>query len=261
MRVQRHFSEGDGGSVSIPKFMAWRKAQAFQSMAAYDFGSITLNLGSRDQANPVNGVHVTSGFFDVFGVKPILGRTFSAEEDLPNAGKFAVVTFDFWKNRLGSDRDMAGKTIALNSEPYMVLGVLPEGYQPDPPTDLYLPEQFDPNSNNQGHIYLVAGRLRPGASIESAKAELQVIGDQFRAAHADIVSKTESIGVVPLRVAIGGEVRPVLVILVGAVSFVLLIACTARQAATKTLPRIYADVHGLVNDLARYVLSKMLWRR
>ncbi len=118
-----------------------------------------------------------------------------------------------------------GKTITLSGEQYVVLGVMPEDYQSDPPTDLYLPGQFDPNSTNQGHIYYVAGRLRPDASIASAQAELAVIADQFRAAHSDIMDKTESVDVVPLRVAIGGEVRFALLILAGAVAFVLLIAC------------------------------------
>lgn len=225
MRVQRRFPNGNASSVSVPKFMAWRQCQAFQSIAAYDQGGVTLNLGTGDRPDPVSAVHATAEFFNVFGVKPVLGRTFTAQEDLPNAGKFTVVTFSLWKNRLGGDRDIVGKAINLNSEPYVVLGVLQEGYQPDPPTDLYLPEQFDPNSTNQGHIYHVAGRLRPGATVASAEAELKVIGDRFRAAHPDVMDKTESVGVVPLRVAIGGEVRLALLILAGAVSFVLLIAC------------------------------------
>jgi putative ABC transport system permease protein len=225
MRLQRHFPNGEGPSVSIPKFMAWRKSKAFQSMAAYDFGSVGLNLGAADRRDPVNAVHVTAGFFDVFGVQPILGRAFTPQEDLPNAGKFAVLTYNMWKNRLGADREIAGKTILLNREPYIVSGVLPEWYQPDPPTDLYLPQQFDPGSNNQGHIYYVAGRLAPGASINSAQAELKVISDQFRATDPIFMDKTETVGVVPLRVAIGGEVQLALLILAGAVCFVLLMAC------------------------------------
>jgi hypothetical protein len=170
-------------------------------------------------------MHATADFFSVFGVTPLLGRTFSPEEDLPNAGKFAVLTFNTWKNRMDGNRDIVGKPIILSGEQYVVLGVLPEDYQPDPPTDLYLPAQFDPNSTNQGHIYYVAGRLRPGASIASAQAELAVIADQFRAAHSDVMDKLETVNVVPLRVAIGGEVRLALLILAGAVAFVLLIAC------------------------------------
>jgi len=225
MSVHRHFPNGDGRSVSIPKFVAWREAKTFESLAAYDFGGITLNLGNGDRPDPVTAVHVTSGFFDVFGVKPILGRTFTGAEDSPNTGRFAVLTYDLWKNRLGGDREIVGRTLTMNSEPYSVLGILPKSYAPDPPADLYLPQQFDVNSTNQGHIYYVAGRLRPGASAASAEAELKVIGDRFRKAHPDTMDEKESVGVVPLRVAIGGEVRFALLILAGAVSFVLLIAC------------------------------------
>ncbi|HET9184107.1 MAG TPA: ABC transporter permease [Candidatus Angelobacter sp.] len=225
MRVARKFPNGNGSSVSIPKFMAWRKSNSFEAMAAYDFGSISLNLGTGDRPNPVNGMHATADFFRVFGVSPILGRTFTPQEDMPNAGKFVVVTYNLWKNRLGGNRDIIDKTILLSGDRYEVLGVLPENYQPDPPTDLYLPEQFDPNSTNQGHIYYVAGRLKPGATAQAAQAELAVIADQFRAAHPEIMDKTESVAVIPLRVAIGGDIRFALLILAGAVGFVLLIAC------------------------------------
>lgn len=225
MRVERKFPNGTSESVSIPKFVAWKACKAFQSFSAYDFGSVSMNLGTGDRPNPVNGMHVTADFFDVFGVSPIMGSTFTTQEDMPNAGKFTVLTYGLWKNRLGSDRDIVGKAITLNTEHFVVLGVLPEDFHPDPPTDLYFPEQFDLNSTNQGHIYYIAARLRPGATVKAASAELAVIAEQFRAAHSDIMDKTEGVNVVPLRVAIGGEVKLVLLVLAGAVGFVLLIAC------------------------------------
>ena len=225
MRIQRHFPNGDGASISIPEFMAWRKSRAFRSMAAYDFGGVGLNLGAGDRPDPLTAFHVSSGFFDVFGISPMLGRTFAPREDLPNAGRFVVLTFNVWKSRFGGDRNLAGRTILLNAEPYVVVGVLPSGYQPDPPTDLYVPLQADPNSTNQGHFLLVAGRLRDGATIPAAQSELKTIGEQFRAAYPDAMDKNETIVVVPLREAIAGDVKPALLILAGAVSFVLLIAC------------------------------------
>src|SRR5262249_48891267 len=91
MRLARKFPNGTGTSISVPKFEAWKKNASFQSMAAYDFGGVTLNLGTGDRPNPVNGVHASSDFFDVFGVRPILGRAFSPQEDLPNAGRYAVL--------------------------------------------------------------------------------------------------------------------------------------------------------------------------
>src|SRR5215510_1069847 len=129
MHLARKFFSGTGSSVSIPKYMAWRKAQSFQSIAAYDFGSVSMNLGTGDRPNPVNGMHATDGFFKVFGVTPMLGRTFSPEEDMPNAGKVTVLTHNLWKNRLGADREIVGKAITLSGEHYVVLGVLPESFQ------------------------------------------------------------------------------------------------------------------------------------
>ncbi len=225
LQLRRHFPQGDGASISVPKYMTWRKAQAFQSITMYDFGSHGMNLGSADRPDPVNGMRASVGFFDVFGVKPILGRTFSPQEDLPGGGNVAVITYGVWKNHLNGDPSIVGRPITLNHESYVVLGVLPEDYQPEPPTDLYVPGQFDPESTNQGHIYAVAGRLRPGATAQSATAEVKVLAAQFQAAHTDVMDATESAGVIPLRDAVGGDVRLALLIMAGAVVFVLLIAC------------------------------------
>ncbi|MGH9672004.1 MAG: ABC transporter permease [Bryobacteraceae bacterium] len=223
--VHRQYQSGMGESSSIPKFMAWKKCEAFQSMAAYGFGGVSLNLGSADASDPATAVSASSEFFDVFGVRPIVGRTYGAEEDLPGAAKVAVLTHGLWQSRFGGDRAIAGRIIHLNSEPHTVLGVLPEWFRPDPPADLYRPLQADPNSTNQGHYLLVAGRLKPGAAIESARSQLRAIGEQFRAAHPDTMDRTETAGATPLGEAIGMEVRRALLILGGAVSFVLLIAC------------------------------------
>ncbi len=225
VRVQRQYPGGFGPSTSIPKFVFWSKAKAFQSIAAHDFGGLSLNLGDAERPDPVIAIHVSRGFFDVFGVAPAVGRAFAPNEDLPGAGRFAVLTHGLWMRRFGGDRAIAGRPIKLNSEPYVVVGVLPEGFVADPPTDLYLPLQADPNSANQGHYLFVAARLRRGVAIEAARAELKVIAEQVRGVYPDTMDKTETAGAIPLREAIGGEVRLPLLILGGAVAFVLLMAC------------------------------------
>jgi predicted permease len=226
MRVDRSYPTGRGTSISIPKFMAWKQAKSFQSITAYDFGGLTLNSGTADRPAPLTAIHVSAAYFDVFGVTPIVGRTFSEQEDLPGAGKFAVLTHEAWKSRFNEDRDIISKPVILNGEPYVVLGVLPSGFQPEPPTQIYLPLQANPQSTNQGHYLSVTARLKPGVSIESARAEMRVIGEQFRARYPNNMDKNEGVGVTPLRDAIGGEVRLALLILTGAVGFVLLMACT-----------------------------------
>jgi putative ABC transport system permease protein len=225
MRLERHFPNGGGNSISIPKFVAWRKAHAFGSVAMYDFGSMGLGFGTGENPPEVSAVHVTASFFDVFGVAPAVGRTFTAQEDLPNAGKFAVVTHEFWRDHLASDGAAVGKTILLGREPYVVLGILPEGFRFDPPAEVFLPLQIDPESTNQAHIWYVAGRLKPGATIEHATAELSVLQAQVRARFPETTDPTESVRVLPLRVSVSGDTKRPLLILGGAVAFVLLIAC------------------------------------
>ena len=142
MRIDRGFKgQSDGGSsVSIPKFMAWKKAnQTFQSMAIYDFSGPGLNLGSGDRPQQVKGIHVSAEYFEVFGVSPAIGRTFLPQEDQPNGPKAAVLSNDLWRTRFGSDPSLVGKPILLGGDPYTVVGILPAYFHSDPPADVFLP--------------------------------------------------------------------------------------------------------------------------
>jgi hypothetical protein len=186
MRIERGFKGNvdTGGSVSIPKFMAWKKAnQTFQSMALYDFSGPGITLGAGDHPQQVKGIHVSAEYFQVFGVAPVAGRSFLAQEDLPNGPKAVVLTNDLWRSRFGSDSSLIGRSILLGGDPYTVVGILPASFHSDPPADVFIPMQADPNSTNQGHYLLVAGRLKPGVSLEAAQANMTVAGSQFRAAN------------------------------------------------------------------------------
>jgi putative ABC transport system permease protein len=227
MRMQRGFpGDGGGNSVSIPKFMAWKTAnQTFEAMALYDFSGPGLNLGAGDRPQQVKGIHVSREYFRVFGVSPASGRTFLPQEDQPGGAKAAVVGYDLWKTRLGSDPSLVGKPLLLGGDRYTVVGILPATFHSDPPADVFIPMQADPNSTNQGHYLLVAGRLKPGVTLQAAQANMRIAGEQFRAANPKWMDKTESVAVIPLRDALVGDVRLALLILIGAVGFVLLIAC------------------------------------
>jgi predicted permease len=155
----------------------------------------------------------------------MMGRTFGGAEDLPNGPPVAVISQDMWQSRLGGTRDIVGHTILLNAAPYVVLGILLAGFQPDPEADLWLPMQADPHRTNQGHYLNVAGRLKPGVSVASAQAEMKVVGEQFRRANPKRMDDKESVAVVPMREAATGDVRTALLVLFGAVALVLLIAC------------------------------------
>ena len=215
-----------GFSNSIPKYMVWRNNQSFEAMTLYGLGAPGMNLGTGDRPAQVKAGYTSSGYFRVFGVSPILGRTYTSEEDLPGGPRVAVISYGLWQSRLGGEPGIIGKAIILNGESYTVLGVLPRGFQPDPPTDVFLPIQADPNSTNQGHYLQVAGRLKPGVSLAAARAEMKTVGERFRALYPKFMDKTESVAVVPMRDAKVGDVRPALLILLGAVVFVLVIACS-----------------------------------
>src|ERR1700730_8617615 len=168
MRVERGFPQGVGSSSSIPKFMAWNKNnQAFESLAIYDFQGLGINLGSGDRPEQVHGIHVSQGYFRVFGVAPALGRTFLPQEDLPGGAKAVVISNTLWKTRLGGDPSLIGKPLTLAGDAYTVVGILPATFRPDPPADVFIPLQADPDSTNQGHYLLVAGRLKPGVTVEA----------------------------------------------------------------------------------------------
>lgn len=226
MRVERSYPQGAGPSSSIPKFMAWKKNnQVFEAMTIYDFQSLGLNLGSGDRPEQVHGIHVSQDYFRVFGVSPALGRTFLPQEDLPGGAKAAVISNDLWKTRLGANPSLLGKPLILAGDPYTVVGILPASFRPDPPADVFIPLQADPDSINQANYLQVAGRLKPGVTIAAAKANVKLAGERFREANPKWMDKTESVTMVPLRDALVGDVKPALMILVGAVGFVLLIAC------------------------------------
>ena len=142
----------------------------FEAVTAYDFAGPGLNLGGGDRPQQVKGIHVTADFFHVFRVNPTLGRTFTAEEDVPNGPKVCVLGDQLWRRRFGSDPQIVGKAIDLGGQPNTVVGVLPASFQSNPPADIYIPLGPDPNSTNQGHYLRVAGRLKPGVTVAAAQA-------------------------------------------------------------------------------------------
>jgi putative ABC transport system permease protein len=225
MEVARGFPGGVGNSISVPKFNAWKKNDVFEALAAYDFAGPGMNVGGTDHPEQVKGIHVSSEYFRVFGVSPVLGRTFTDDEDRPSGPKVAVISYQLFSHRLGGDLRLVGTPVLIAGEPTTVVGVLPASFKSDPPADIFIPLQADPNSANQGHYLRVAGRLKPGATLEAAKAQMKILGERFRSANPRWMDKTESVAVVPLQEAQVGDVKLPLMILLGAVGFVLLIAC------------------------------------
>ncbi len=225
MQIARGFPEGTGNSASVPKFNTWKKNDVFEAMAAYDFAGPGMNVGGSDHPEQVKGIHVSAEFFRVFGVSPVIGRTFTGDEDMPNGPKVAVISYQLFSHRLGGDLRLVGTPLQIAGEATTVIGVLPATFKSDPPADIFIPLQADPNSTNQGHYLLVAGRLKPGATLQAAKAQMKIVGERFRQANPKWMDAHESVAVVPLQEAQIGDVKRPLLILLGAVAFVLLIAC------------------------------------
>jgi putative ABC transport system permease protein len=225
VRLGRKYPQGEGFSNSIPKYMVWRHNSVFSVMTIYDQQGPGLNLSSGDKPEQVKGVHISANYFKVFGTAPALGRSFTASEDSPNGPKAAIISQKLWKSHFGGDPRILGKTIVLNGDPYPIVGVLPDSFVASPPADVWIPLQADPNSTNQGHYLSVAARLKPGVTLEAARAQMKVVGEQFRRLNPKWMEKTESVAVVPMRDSVVRDVKPALLILLGAVAFVLLIAC------------------------------------
>ncbi|HEX3472431.1 MAG TPA: ABC transporter permease, partial [Silvibacterium sp.] len=218
------YPEGSDPVASVTKFHNWQQqTSVFQDAAAYDFGGPGFNL-TGDKPEQVHGLHVTEAYFRLFGAPVMLGRTFTEQEDRPNGGKIVVLSYGLWKRRFGGNPQIIGTAISLGNEPYTVVGVLGKDFDSDPVADLWLPFQFDPNSNDQAHYFMAAGRLKPGITLAQANAQLKVAADQFRRRYPG-TNPQQGFAVQPLRDSIVSDVRTSLLVLVGAVSFVLLIAC------------------------------------
>lgn len=216
--------EGDVPYASVPNFFLYqRQTRIFQDVGAFDLGGPGFNL-TDGQPEQVPGIHVSEGYFRVFGAPVVLGRTFTKHEDLPHGGHVVVLSYGLWQRRFGGNQAIVGRTISLGNEPYTVVGVLGKNFVSDPQADLWVPFQFDPNSTDQGHYFEVAGVLRPGVTLAQADRQMEVAASEFHRMYPQTWTQL-GFAVEPLRETIVGDVRPSLLVLLGAVGFVLLIAC------------------------------------
>jgi len=216
--------DGNGAIASIPKFHIYQQQTSiFKEVAAYDFAGPGFNL-TGDRPEQIHGIHVTEGYFRLFGAPVMLGRTFTPQEDLPNGGKVVVLSYGTWQRRFGGNPNAIGKALSLGNEQYTVIGVLGRDFVSDPEADIWLPFQFEPASTNQGHFFQAAGMLKPGITVAQANAQMKLAYDQFHRTYPESDPKGGFI-VEPLRDSIVGESRKSLLVLLGAVGLVLLIAC------------------------------------
>lgn len=215
---------------SFPDYADFRdQSQSFTAMAAYTRTGSVLNHGEESQA--LEGNAVTSDIFEVLGVPALLGRTYTREDDKEGAEPVVVLTHQFWKRAFGGDPRIVGQQITLSAKSITVIGVMPPGWKfpiEDERIDYAIPLQYlvpRAAQNRGSHFLGVVGRLKPGVPMRQAEAELTAIGARLKSQYPDTNTTFGSAGVSTLHSAVVGNVRPALLILIGAVALVLLIAC------------------------------------
>ncbi len=219
--------QGSGQGASPAKFAHWRRqTSVVQDVSAFRLGVVNYTGGEFPEQ--LRSGQVSADFFKLFGATTSLGRTFSAEEDLPQGPLVVVISDQLWTRRFDRDPQVLGRTISLSGDPYVVIGVLSPGFDMSEfgrAPEVYTAFQIDPDATAQGHYFRTAGRLKPGVSLEQAQSRLKLSAEEFRARFPTDIGPQNAFSVEPLQEALVNDVRSSLLVLGGAVSFVLLIAC------------------------------------
>ncbi|MFP5262087.1 MAG: ABC transporter permease [Blastocatellia bacterium] len=212
--------------ASAASFLDWQSQNtAFEQLAAYR--SASYNLISDGEPERIRAARVSAGTFTLLGVSPAAGRDFLAEEDQPGRANVVAVSHGLWRRRFGADPNLVGRTINLGGNSYTVVAIMPPGFKfPERTTELWMPMAIEPFERTQygAHGLGVVGRLKPGVSVEQAQSEMSTIATRIAEDHADTNAGWDA-KVVPMLDYAVGKIRPALLVLLGAVAFVLLIAC------------------------------------
>src|SRR4051812_8625578 len=214
------------GNMSAGNFVDMAAEQrVFQAVTAISGASMTL---ARDEgAERVVGVRATAGFFDVWGVAPALGRVFTAAEDEPGRDQVVVLSHRFWTRQFAGDRGVLGRSITLDGRPYTVIGVMPASFDFTADAEaLWVPIAFSPERRamHDEHYLTVYARLRDGATMEQARQQLHTIAGRLQQRFPKDDAERD-LAATPLMETFVGDYRQRLLVLLGAVAFVLLIAC------------------------------------
>jgi predicted permease len=217
----------DQGSISYPNFRDWQKNNHTLSAIAVS-RPYAVSLTGVGEAEQVDNDFTSSDFFAVLGVKPLLGRTFATGEDQIGAAPVVLLSEGFWKRKLGAAPDVLGTSLTLDGRRYTVVGVIPESFHLFHDYAMYLPigQWNNPILPNRGAGLGMHGiaRLKPGVTVAQAQADMDTVTRNLAAAYPD-ADKGIGAKVVPLKAQMVGRIKPILLLLLAAVGFVLLIAC------------------------------------
>jgi len=223
---------GKNNTLGPANFIRWReRSSSFDAMAA--MVDVRANLTGRGDPEEIVAQRVEAPFFPILGVSPLIGRTFTDEENRDPQASVVILGYEFWQRRFAGDAAIVGGTIQLNGRPQTVVGVMPRGFRlfvkefslAGKPSDLWAPYVLTPDARDAGGRYMQAiARLKPGVTVARAQTELSAIAaalaTEFPARNAGWGAR-----VLPLHDQLSGEYRAALLVLSGAVAFVLLIAC------------------------------------
>jgi putative ABC transport system permease protein len=223
----------DASSYGFPEdtpapgnFSDWKtRNHIFEDTAALFYD--TLDLTGDGNPEQLKGISVSANLLSVLGVSPMLGRDFRLDDNLPGSPRVVILSHGLWLRRFGLDSAVVGKQIRLDDKNFTVVGVMPQRFLfPDRATEIWLPWQMTrENLEDHGsHFLTVIARLKRGVSLKTANAELATIAKQLEREHPDSNAKVGAFAV-PLREHLAGDIRPAILVLLGAVCFVLLIAC------------------------------------
>ena len=219
------------GSISYPNFLDWQKENHTLSSMAVS-RSYSFSLTGLGQAEQIQGQFVTSDFFSILGVKPLMGRNFVSADDQVGAAPVLLISAGFWKRKLSGAADVVGKSLTLDGREYTIAGVIPTDFalkiDSFSPADVYAPVvQWNNDllfSRGAGLGFHGIGRLKPGVSIEQARVDFTGVTGNLAAAYPE-VNKGIGAALIPFKQSMLGGVKPILLLLFCAVGFVLLIAC------------------------------------
>jgi predicted permease len=216
-------------SVSYPNFLDWRaSSRTFSQMSAV--AEMSFNLSGVSQPENINGHAVSPNFLSMLSVRPILGRDFQESEEKAGTAPVVMLSYSLWRTHLGADPDVIGKTISLDGHGYTIVGVLPPTMRFLEKTDVLLPigvwatTDSDATSRSSRGDMVVMGRLAPNANFAHAKVEMESIAARLAKQYPESDDRY-SVTMMPLRQAFAGDMGPAILVLFGAVMFVLLIAC------------------------------------